>query len=327
MNKVLITGITGQDGIFLTEKILSSQPQTQIYGISRSYNFQSFFEKIQFLNKKINLDNIEMLNIDLKSHEDTNNIIRDIKPNSLYNLMGPSSVSNSIGNDKYYYENLENSFENIVNSIIKNKIKTKIFQASSSEMFANSEKKLDENSKFLPRNPYSKSKFSIHNKIQFLRKEEGLNICSGIMFNHESEFRPSNFLLMKIVSQAIDIKKSKIKKIKVGSLDYVRDWSFAKDITDAAFLITEQDHLQDYVLGSGKGTKIQQILEYVFSSLDLVWSDFVEVDDSILRKNDPVSIISNPIKIKNDLDWQVTHSFENILDRIINFLTNNDSDM
>ena len=327
MNKILITGITGQDGIFLTEKILSSYPEAKIYGISRSYNYQGLYQKIQFLNKKINLDNIEILNIDLKIYEDVNNIIKNIKPAYLYNLMGPSSVSNSIGNDIYYQENLENSFENIVKSVIKNNIKTKIFQASSSEMFANSEKKLDENSKFLPRSPYSKSKLYIHNKIQFYREEEGLNICSGIMFNHESEFRPDSFLLMKIVSKAIDIKKNKINKIKVGSLDYVRDWSFAKDIMDAAYLITEQDYLQDYVLGSGKGTKIQQILEYVFSSLDLVWTDFVEIDDSILRKDDPISIISNPIKIKNDLDWQTTHSFENVLDRMINFQTNTDQEL
>ena len=317
MNKVLITGISGQDGIYLSSKLFAKNSNIRIYGITRSNNSNILINKYKKINSEKATGNIKFLNVDFNDYETVNELLLDFKPDILYNLSGPSSVNNSFGKEKYYFDNLIGNFDNILKSVNTNRLNTKIFQASSSEMFDISNRPLHETSIFKPRNPYSHAKYIIHNKIANHRKENGTNISSGIMFNHESELREKNFLIMKIINAAIEISKDKSKTLKVGSLDYCRDWSFAGDIMDAAILITQKDMLQDYVLGSGKGTKVKAIVEYIFNYFNLNWEDHVYIDNSILRPNDPESIISNPTKIYHDLGWKTVLDIEVILSRMI----------
>jgi len=317
VDRILITGISGQDGVFLTSKLFSLNNNIKIYGISRNINNPNFYKKIAKINKNFNLDNIQLINTNLFNYIEANNLISDIKPTVIINLAGPSSVSGSINNEKYYKVHLEDSFDNIANSVISLNLKTKIFQASSSEMFDESGERLNEQSTLKPRNPYSNSKYKIHLKIEHLRKQSGLNISSGIMFNHESEFRSQQFLVMNIIKNALSIKRKEIENFKIGSIDYVRDWSFAGDFMDGVLQIIMQDNLEDFVLGSGEGTQVRHLLEYVFSFLSLNWEEHIVIDKAILRKNDPLSIVSNPDKIFNKIGWKAEMDIEKLLFRMI----------
>jgi len=322
MKKILITGISGQDGLYLSSKILSTKPDSLIYGITRTNNTKQIMDRINFLNPKAKLESLKFLNVDFNNYDKVNDLISTFKPDVLFNLSGPSNVNKSIGNTDYYLNYLVGNFENITKSVVSSKLKTKIFQASSSEMFHNSDKALNEHSDMKPRNPYSEAKYDIHNKVSVLRKEEGLNISSGIMFNHESIYRDSSFLIMKIISTALDIKNGLCQKLSIGSLDYKRDWSFAGDMMDAVLLISQQETLNDYVLGSGKSTKVQKIIRHVFSAMNLNWEEFIEIDRHLLREGDPISILSDPSKIYNELGWKTTTDMEEILSTMVEFCIN-----
>jgi GDPmannose 4,6-dehydratase len=176
---------------------------------------------------------------------------------------------------------------------------------------------LNENSEFLPNSPYALAKLDNHNKVISLNKKYDWNIYSGITFNHESEFRKQNYLIMKIITAAWKIKNNKGINLTIGSLDYMRDWSHAQDIVEAINLLTEKGASPDYVIGSGRGKKIKDILDYVFQKYNLDWTDFVQIDKNLLRDGDSKKIISDPRKIKNELNWETKITFEQMLDRCI----------
>ena len=133
------------------------------------------------------------------------------------------------------------------------------------------------------------------------------------MFNHESQFREDNYLFMKIINGAINIKNKKADKLTLGSLDYVRDWSYAGDTSKAIYQITNEGKSNTYVIGSGKGHKIKNVAEVVFERFSLDINKFIDVDNSLIRKGDPKSIISNPRKIKEELNWSTEVNFESLV--------------
>ena len=133
------------------------------------------------------------------------------------------------------------------------------------------------------------------------------------MFNHESQFREDGYLFMKIINGAIDIKNKKLKKLTVGSLDYVRDWSFAGDISKAIYAITNKGSSNTYVIGSGKGNSIKTVIEIIFDYFNLNLDKYIDIDENLIRKGDPVSIVSNPKKLNNELGWNNTISFEDLI--------------
>ena len=325
MNKVhLITGITGQDGLFLTSKILQENPNDTIIGISRNFNEKVFFQKLKYTNSfNNNFENINIFNINLLSKESVNSFIKDIKPNFIYNLSGPSSVYKSLIDNNQTYEEIINIFDNIFNSLTSLNLECNFFQASSSEMFAPSAKKLTETSDFLPRSPYAKAKLIVHNKIQSFKNMENINISSGIMFNHESEFRDNEYLIMKIINFAINTSKGENSKLYLGSTEILRDWSYAGDFAEAIYSINNKNKSQDYVVGSGTGYTIRNILEIVFGYFDLDWEDYILIDPTLLRKGDPISIISDPRKINQEHNWKTKVSLDSLLEKCIQFKLKN----
>ena len=319
-NTHLITGITGQDGIFLSSKIIKSDRDARIIGISRDSNLTIFKNKFRYIHgTDYDFENIKIKNINLNDKKVVRSLIDEFQPNFIYNLSGPSSVYDSLTDGNKSHDQIIRIFDNLIDSIIKSKNICNFFQASSSEMFAPSELPLDENSKMGPRSPYAIAKFNIHNKIQSLKLQENLSISSGIMFNHESEFRANQYLIMKIINFVINIEKKHNDVLKIGSLDLTRDWSYAKDVADAIYEINSKNISQDYVIGSGEGTSISKVLSIIFSYFNLDWSRHVEIDSQLLRKGDPLSIVSNPAKINNQLDWESKHSIEDLLKRCIDY--------
>ena len=181
----------------------------------------------------------------------------------------------------------------------------------------NKEEIYDESSKMIPNSPYAEGKYLNHLKVKKFRESFDWNIYSGIMFNHESEFRKNNYLFMKIINSAINIKKGKQNFLEIGSLDYIRDWSYAGDIADGIFQIATKGSEFSYVLGSGEGTSIGTVVETAFNFLDLDFENYLKIDSSILRPNDPKVIVSNPKKINNQLGWKTQFKVEDIIEKII----------
>ena len=313
MKNILITGINGQDGIFLTSEILKNNPNHNIFGITRQKNEESFFGKLNTISNA-NHEKIKLLNIDLNNLQETNKLIEDIRPDFIYNLSGPSSVYDSFINPDETKSQINNIFENLTTSLIQLDLFSNFYQASSSEMFGlHTKEKLDEDSTFNPNSPYAEAKLENHKKVSVLSKKYDWNIYSGIMFNHESQFREDRYLFMKLINGAIDIKNKRLNKLTVGSLEYVRDWSYAGDISKAIYAITNNGISDTYVIGSGKGNSIKTVIEIIFDNFDLNLNKYIDIDETLIRKGDPVSIVSNPKKINNELSWYNNVSFEDLI--------------
>jgi GDPmannose 4,6-dehydratase len=318
--KVLISGITGQDGVFLVNHLLKNDDY-HIVGTSRVGSSPTFEKKLMHLG--LNPNNIENLNVvkcNLSDPADIDGLLESFKPDYIYNLIGPGSVSESVKNPFDNSISILSSFNNLVNSIIKTKSFPNFFQTSSSEMFKNSEDGLlDENSSYLPQTPYAISKLYCHNMSDFYRNKYEWNISCGILFNHESEFRGNQYLLTKIINEAIKIHKGQSDSLTIGSIDLIRDWGFAGDIVEAMTLINENDKFEDFVIGTGQGHSIEDMLKIIFNYFNLEFEDFVKVDNRFMRKNEPLSIISNPKKIENQLGWVSSTSFEETILRSIQY--------
>ena len=314
MKKVLITGITGQDGLFLTNKLIETYKGVEIIGITRQRNSYSFFRNLERF--KISNKNIKLLNLNLSNPEAVDKLIYEFVPDAVFNLSGPSSVYESIQNPKQAEEILS-IFKNITNSLIKHKNFCKFYQASSSEMFGNTITKLNENSIFLPNSPYAEAKLKNHKSCKFLREKYDWEIFSGIMFNHESEFRSNNFLIMKIINGALKIKSKDADKLIIGSLELIRDWSYAKDTIEGVHSLITEGKEFDYIIASGKSYKIEDIVDIVFSYLNLNWKNYVEVDQAILRDGDSSHRIANIEKITNHTSWRPETTVEEMLEIMI----------
>jgi len=316
--KVLITGITGQDGIFLSKELVDKD-NYDIIGISRKNNLNSFNKKLKTLRFDLNkFQNIKILNIDLTRKSEVKKLVSDNKFDFVYNLSGPSSVYESIKNPQKSKEEISLIFNNLIDSFVDENYYPNFFQASSSEMF-NEEptKNISEKFRLSPTSPYGQAKAEIHEYISSIRNKYHWNISSGIMFNHESELRSGDYLFMKIINSAIEIKNNVNNEIKLGSLDIQRDWSYAGDVMKAAKLIIESDSGEDYVIGSGKPTSIKSLVEFVFGYFDLDYLNYFQEDKNLLRPNEPKIKYSSPKKIKEDFGWETKLTVNDILEKCI----------
>ncbi len=314
---ILITGISGQDGIFLANRILSEDSDKyNIYGISRQ-NPSVTINKIKSLGPFDK--NLKIINNDLTDPSKVLNLIRDINPSKVFNLSGPSSVYDSIKNASYFETTINKIFDNITNACIQLKVFPAFFQACSSEMFSNKNSMpLNELSIFDPRTPYAKGKYQTFNKVNKLKEKFDWNIKSGIMFNHESEFRDSDYLFMKILKAGKLIKSNKQDYLEIGSTEVCRDWSFAGDIANAIYLINQSEDSKNYVIGSGKATSIKELIDMASSVIGVNLKKHVVVNPSLLRAGDPKTIVSDPTLIKEAFNWTPEYSIYDLLQRIYN---------
>ena len=314
---ILITGISGQDGLFLTDYLLSNKLSNfKVFGVSRQ-NPKAILKKLKTLNNET--PEVEIYNTDLTNSTETFNLINRIKPSQIYNLSGPSSVYDSLSNEVFFQETINLIFDNLANSCIKQNHFPAFFQACSSEMFSiKNTMPLNEHSIFEPRSPYARAKYEVFNKVNSLKEQFDWNIKSGIMFNHESEFRSKDYLFMKIFNSAKKIKNNEMKYFELGSAELLRDWSFAGDIAKAIFLINQSDKNNNFIIGSGISTSISEIVEKVFSLYDLKPENYLVINPKLLREGDPLKIYSDPSLLKSELNWTPQLSVDDLLERIFN---------
>ncbi len=317
MENILITGITGQDGIFLTKNLLEKNQDFVIHGTSRNKDVSSFQKSLSSLGVN-NFDDIKIYNLNLEEKQEVDNLITNVNPDRVFNLAGPSSVYESFSNPIETIDLITNIFNNLTGALISNNIFCNFFQASSSEMFnSKGNEIINEESPVKSNSPYAEAKIINHSKALNLIKTYNWNITSGIMFNHESEFRDVDYLTSKIIKNVYEIYNKKEQKIVIGSLDYVRDWSFAGDIMNAALILSLNNAKGSYIMGSGIGKSIKELVQIVFNYFDLNWEKYTDVDESLLRKGDPKIKISDPTKIFNEFGWKTQLSFEDLIIRCI----------
>jgi len=313
MKTAIITGITGQDGAYLSKLLL--EKGYKVIGITRSLQSGNI-NGLNFLGIQNDVELIEANVFDLS------NIIRLLekyKPEEFYNLAAQSSVGLSfeqpIGTLEYNIISIANILEaiRIVNKNIK------VYQSSSSEMFGNVQKELlpvDENFIIHPASPYAISKASSHWICVNYREAYKLFISSGILFNHESVLRRPNFVTKKIVSGAVKIKSGQLDMLKVGNTSIMRDWGYAPKYVEAMWTMLNIDKPGDYVICTGEPHTLQEFIEKVFSKFGLDSTEYVKSDTSLLRPVDLEVIYGNPTKAKTELNWSYNLSFDELIEKL-----------
>jgi len=322
MKKILITGISGQDGAFLTDYLLRNKTNVSIFGVTRNTNL--FFDKLKYLNPNFQTDRVSLTNLDMLNKKKVLEFIEFVKPDNVYNLAGPSSVYESIKNPNESIEQITGIFNNLTESLIKTNNFCNFFQSSSSEMFGNiNESILNENSDFNPNSPYATAKLINHKSVIDLNSTHNWPIVSGIMFNHESEFRTESYLFPKIINSALKIYFKKANVLELGSLDYKRDWSYAKDIVEIVNSITENPKSSDYVIGSGISVSIKDIVECTFDILNLDYKKHIKINPNLLRKGDPVEVYCDTSKLTEDYKWKPKYDLNKMITKILDYKLKN----
>ncbi|MDO4874762.1 MAG: GDP-mannose 4,6-dehydratase [Campylobacter sp.] len=311
MKTAIITGVSGQDGVYLAKFLL--QKEYRVVGTLRSYrntNYKNF--------KYLNIENdIILEEIDLLDISNVIRIFQKYKPNEIYNLAAQSSVGLSyeqpIGT--FYFNTA--SVNNILEAIRLTSPFVKMYQASSSEMYGSvSHMPIDLNTSLCPISPYGISKAASYLMTKTYRDAYGVFVCNGILFNHESFLRSDNFFIKKVIKNALMIKDRKIDKLVVGNLAVKRDFGYAPKYVEAMWMMMQLDRADDFIICSGVSIKLRDIVEYIFDKIGINKKLIFE-DNKLFRPNEINDIYGNNLKAKNVLKWEYNHSFFDILDLLI----------
>lgn len=304
--RALITGINGQDGSYLAEHLL--EEGYRIYGLVRRASMRNH-ERIGHL-----LDRIELVNGDLLDHSSLISALTDIRPHEIYNLAAQSFVPASFSQPVLTGEFNGLGVTRLLHAIRIIDPEIRFYQASSSEMFGNTETApQDENTKFQPRSPYGVAKLYGHWITVNFREAYGIYAVSGILFNHESPRRGTEFVTRKITLTAARIAAGKQKSLRLGNLDARRDWGFTGDYVKAMRMMLQQENPQDYVIGTGESHSVREFVEEAFALLGLDWRDYVVVDPALSRPADVNNLVADPTKAREELGWKPTVSFRELV--------------
>ena len=316
MKKALITGINGQDGSYLSEFLL--EKGYEVYGIlKRNSVAENQTYRLDDVYDKIKLYYADMIDLSSLIH-----VIQKTQPDEIYNLAAQSHVRISFDQPIYTTQVTGIGTLNLLEAVKLIKPETKIYQASSSEMFGNSideDRFQRETTPMVPVSPYGCAKVFSYNICRNYRNSYDMFISNGILFNHESPRRGTNFVTNKVVKEAVKIKMGLSDKLLLGNLDATRDWGHSKDFVEAMWMILQLDKPDDFVCATGKSHSVKQLCEYVFGSLDLNWEQYVGQDEKYLRPEELTDLKGDPTKLKIATGWEPKYTFETMLDEMINY--------
>jgi len=313
MKRALITGITGQDGSYLTELLL--EKGYKVFGIvRRSSSFNT--DRIDHLYQDPHEPDtrLRMFYGDLNDSSSLNTILRNTEPDEIYNLGAQSHVRVSFDVPEYTADVTGLGTVRILEAIRDTGIKPKFYQASSSELFGRvREVPQTELTPFYPRSPYACAKaYAYHITVNY-RESYNLFACNGILFNHESERRGETFVSRKITRAATRIKLGLQKKLYLGNLDARRDWGYAKDYVEAMWLMLQAEQADDYVIATGENHSVREFLDETFGYLDMDWAEFVETDPRYYRPAEVDLLLGDASKARRELGWEPKVSFKELV--------------
>jgi len=312
MKSALILGVTGQDGSYLADFLLKKG--YKVYGSFRRTSHR-LFERLEYFDI---LDKIELVKLDMTDQISINKAINNIQPDELYNLAAQSFVGVSFDQPTLTSNVNALGALSVFETIKELSSHTKIYQASSSEMFGNSNEIKNEFSRMYPASPYGVSKVFAHKTAQHYREAYDMFISCGILFNHESPLRGLEFVTKKITHTIARIKYGFDKKLFLGNINAKRDWGYAGDYIKAMWLMLQQDKSSDYVIATGKSHSVKDFLEYAFRYSELGdWENYVEIDKKYFRPQDIDNLIGDATKAKNELDWEPTMSYHELIELMV----------
>ncbi len=303
MKTALITGITGQDGSYLTELLLSKG--YQVFGvIRRSSSFNTGRIDHIYEDPHASKPHLRLLYGDLHDASSLNRAIRDIRPDEIYHLGAQSHVRVSFDVPEYTGDVTALGTVRLLEAIRESGLKTRFYNASSSEMFGSSPPPQNESTPFHPRSPYAAAKVYAHWMTSNYRDGYGVFACNGILFNHESPRRGETFVTRKVTRAAARIKLGVQDKLFLGNLEAKRDWGFAGDYVEAMWMMLQQDAPDDYVIATGETHSIRELLDCAFAILDLDWKRYVEIDARYYRPTEVDALLGDSTKARKKLGWQ-----------------------
>ncbi len=312
MKRALIIGITGQDGVYLADFLL--QKGYEVIGTFRRTSHRSL-ERLESFKM---IDKVELVKMDLTDQISINKTIKNAQADEIYNLGAQSFVGASF-DQPILTSNINGLGPLRVFETVKElSPDSKIYQASSSEMFGNSNEIKNEDSRMYPASPYGISKVYAHKTAQHYREAYDMFISCGILFNHESPFRGLEFVTRKITYTIARILKNKRDKITLGNINSKRDWGFAGDYVKAMWLMLQQQKPTDYVIATGESHSVEDFLEKAFEYVGIDnWKKHVEISEKLIRPQDIDNLIGDSSKAKKELGWTPTISYEELVKMMI----------
>jgi len=314
MKKALITGITGQDGSYLSELLL--EKGYEVHGIVRHVALehpQARMWRIRHL-----LDRIRIHSASMESYASIFNIISEIKPDECYHLAAQSYVSYSFEDEFSTINTNLNGTHYVLSAMKRQAPGCKFYFAGSSEMFGKvKETPQDEETPFHPRSPYGISKMAGFELTRNYREGYGMFAISGILFNHESPRRGGEFVTRKVSSSAAKIKLGIENEIRLGNLDAKRDWGHAKDYVKAMWLMLQQDEPEDFVIATGVSHSVEELLDAAFKHVGLDYQDYLVVDEALYRPAEVNLLQGDASKARRKLKWSPETSFDGLIKEMV----------
>ena len=311
--KALITGITGQDGSYLAELLLSKG--YEVYGVVRRSSTETS-ERIEHLKSSVHLVQGDLLDEISLVH-----MMEQIQPDEVYNLAAQSFVHTSWSQPLLTGEFTALGVTRMLDALRFACPNAKFYQASSSEMFGAAKPPQNEDTVFHPRSPYAVAKVYGHYITLNYRESYKMFAVSGILFNHESPRRGKEFVTRKVTDAVARIKLGVQKELRMGNLDAKRDWGFAGDYVKAMWLMLQQPEPDDYVIATGESHSVRELLEVAFAHVGLNWKDYVVIDPKFLRPAEVDFLMGDPAKAMKKLGWKPEVTFEGLIKMMV------DSDM
>jgi len=308
--RALITGITGQDGSYLAELLLSEG--YEVFGVVRRASTENY-ERIEHLRGKVNL-----LQADLLDQSSLVQVIRESNPSELYNLAAQSFVPTSWAQPVLTAEFTAVGVTKVLEAMRAVNPEIRFYQASSSEMFGKVlEVPQSEETPFYPRSPYGVAKVYGHYITVNYRESYNLHASSGILFNHESPRRGLEFVTRKVTDGVARIKLGLATELRMGNLDAQRDWGFAGDYVHAMWLMLQQDTPDDYVVATGETHTVKELVQLAFDRVGLDWEKYVVIDPRFIRPAEVDLLIGQPAKANNVLGWIPQTSFQTLVNMMV----------